>query len=322
MNDLEEIAVQLRIKDDYILVGHAIPDGDCVGSMLGMFQALQHMGKRVVMVLEDPVPVIYHYLPHWPLIQCPGSLPFEPQTAIFLDCSDQCRVAESVRSLTASVPTVINIDHHPGNSMFGDYNYVDPQAAATAEIIYELIERIPVILSAEIADCLYAGLIMDTGSFLNSNTTSSTMRIAAMLLDSGASVEQARNNLFESKPLQEVMLLAQALNHLTLTSHGRIAWMSLTYDEVLKADALHYHPEGVINYTRMIQGVEIGLLFREVEPGQVKIGFRSRGTVDVASLAREFGGGGHKLAAGASLEGSLEMVKSTILARLEDEFSS
>lgn len=318
MNQLEDIASQLLQQQDLVLVGHAIPDGDCIGSMLGLACALRALGKRVEMMLENPVPVIYHYLPSWNDIKAPQKMERGGFAAVWLDCSDQYRVDQVVREALVGAQLVINIDHHPGNSLFGDYNFVDTQAAACAEIIYRLLNIMAVPITADIANCLYAGLIMDTGRFLNSNTTSLTMQIGAELLKSGASVEMARNNLFESKPLKEVVLLKYALQHLGLSEDGKVAWMCLSLDEAVQADACDYHPEGIINYTRMISGVEVGLLFREVAPGQVKVGFRSRGRVDVASLAREFGGGGHRLAAGASLKGSLEEAAARILARVKD----
>lgn len=320
MNSLEDIARQLLQYDELVLLGHAIPDGDCIGSMLGLQLALHSLGKRVEMILADPVPVIYHYLPDWKSIKPPAALKRRSAAAVYLDCSDQCRVDIEVRDALQQAAVTFNIDHHMGNSLFGDYNFVNPQAAATAEIIFELLGYMPVQITADLADCLLAAIIMDTGSFLNSNTTSTTMKIAAQLLELGASVEKARNHLFESKPLQEVLVLQQALQHLSLSQDGRVAWMSLSYAEAQRAGALDYHPEGIINYTRMIAGVEVGLLFREVGPGKIKVGFRSRGSIDVASLAGEFGGGGHRLAAGASFDGSLEEVRDQVLARVKDVF--
>ena len=318
MNQLQEIAAQLLKHNYLILTGHAIPDGDCIGSMLGLHCALQNLGKKVEMILEDPVPAIYHYLPHWEDIRPPVISERHGFAAVYLDCSDQCRVSEEVRLVLQNAAVTINIDHHRDNSRFGDYYYVNPEAAATAEIIYELLHIMQIPIGQDVANCLYAGIIMDTGRFMNSNTTSLTMKVASELLQKGASVDLARNNLFESKPLAEVLLLKHALGHLTLSEDGKIAAMWLTLEEVKQAGAMDYHPEGIINYARMIAGVEVGLLFREVGIDQVKVGFRSRGRVDVASLAREFGGGGHRLAAGASFTGSLESVIALVLDRVKD----
>lgn len=318
MNKLEDIASQFMQYDELILMGHAIPDGDCIGSMLGLRLALKSLGKEVKMVLTDPVPPIYYYLQGWEEIKPPGVLKYQKAAAIYLDCSDQSRVKEEVRQALKQALVTINIDHHRDNSLFGDYNYVDPGASATAEIIFSLLKIMPLKITADMADCLLAGIIMDSGSFLNSNTTSTTMRIAASLLEAGASVEKARNNLFESKPLKEVLVLKEALQNLNLSPDGRVAWMSLSYERARKAGALAYHPEGIINYTRMIKGVEVGMLFREIKPGEVKVGFRSRGNIDVANLACEFGGGGHRLAAGASFDGDLEAVQARVVERVKE----
>jgi len=318
MNSIKEIGEQLLGRDEYIVVGHAIPDGDCIGSVLGLCLGLQSLGKKAQMLLEDPVPPIYVYLTGVNNIMGPDKFTGSPGNVIYLDCSDKYRVGEKMEELLADSSFVINIDHHPTNDLFGDYNYVEPRAGATAEIIYKLLKYLDVEITPEIADPLYAGIIKDTGSFLNSNTTSETMRITADLLDKGADVNKARINLIESKPREEVLLLRQAIQHIDFSEDGKIAWMMLSYKEVKDIGALDIHPEGIINYTRMIKGVEVGLLFRETSPGYVKVGFRSRGRVDVSSLAAALGGGGHRQAAGAEQEGSLEDVKERVLGVVRD----
>ncbi|MGE5390025.1 MAG: DHH family phosphoesterase, partial [Deltaproteobacteria bacterium] len=211
-----------------------------------------------------------------------------------------------------------NLDHHRGNPQFGNYNYVDVDAAATAEIIYELLVALQVPVTPDIAQALFAGIVMDTGNFLNGNTTAKSLRIAADLIDSGVNIDHSRINLFESKPRAEVALMARALDNLEISSDGTMAWISLSYEEVAEAGALELYPETLINYTRMIDGVEVGMLFREIRPGTVKVGFRSKGKVDVASLASQFGGGGHLQAAGARQNGSLSEVIGRVLEVVKD----
>lgn len=321
MNSMQEIASRLLQSDDYLIVGHAIPDGDCIGSLLGLYWALIDKGKQVAMVLSDSVPDRYNYLSGWEMIKKPSEMEVTPANIIFLDCADQERAGEEILLRIDNNSCIFNIDHHLQSELYGDYNYVDPGAAATGEIIFTLLQAMQVPIRAEIADCLYAAIIMDTGGFMNSNTTSTTMRIAASLLDMGANVDQARVRLFESKSRLEVLLLGLALKHIEFSDDGRIAWMSLPYEEVKTIEALDFHPEGIINYTRMIDGVEVGLLFRETEPGVIKIGFRAKGNTDVAAIAASYSGGGHRQAAGARQEGSLEDVKQQVIKTVKDVIS-
>jgi len=315
---MEEVARQLLKSDDYLILGHVIPDGDCIGSLLGLYWGLTDSGKQVAMVLADSAPDRYDYLSGWEMIKKPSELEVIPANIIFLDCADRERVGEEILAKIDGHTCVYNIDHHLQSELYGDYNYVDPGAAATGEIIFALLQAMQVPIRAEIADCLYAALLMDTGGFLNSNTTSGTMRIAASLLELGADVDQARIRLFESKSRREVLLLGLALKYIEFSGDGRIAWMSLPYEEVKAIEALDFHPEGIINYTRMIAGVEVGLLFRETEPGIIKIGFRSKGAIDVAAIAAVYGGGGHRQASGARQEGTLEEIKKKVINTVED----
>lgn len=269
------------------------------------------------MVLQDKVPSIYRYLQFSDEIKEPEQ-PVDGRIIVFLDCSDAQRVGQTVLALLPDNDFTINIDHHETNEFFGTYNFIDSRASATAEIIYELLGVMNVKITPIIANALYAGIVMDTGSFKYSNTTSHTLKIAAGLLDNGVNQSAARINLFESKSRSEVLLLRQALKSIDFSDDGKIAWMTLSYQETSDLDALDLHPEGIINYTRMIEGVEVGLLFRETSPGFVKIGFRSKNQIDVAAVAGEFNGGGHKQAAGARMEGTLEQVKNTVITRVRD----
>jgi len=321
MNTLSEIAAVIKEHPAWVLVGHAIPDGDCIGSLLGLYWGLHSLGKRVVLGLEDPVPPIYHYLPGSDKL---GPLPSDvdlPDTVIFLDCSDEERAGKALQDRLVRCSVTINIDHHATNPSFAHYNFIDHKAAATAELVYYLLKELEIEITPAMAECLYAGLVMDSGRFMYSGTRPETLEIAAQLLRAGVDVERARIELFESKPREEVLLLSQALQNLGWDESGRIAWMTLAYDDVARIGALDLHPEGIINYTRSIAGVEVGLLIREISPGVCKIGFRSKGEVDVASIAARLGGGGHKQAAGASVEGSLDQVTQRVVQMVREVIS-
>lgn len=318
MMDLQLIADAMKKEEHLVLVGHAAPDGDCVGSLLGLFLGLRELGKTVEAYLADKIPAQYYYLKGADQIRLPEGILARGTTVVFVDCGDAERVGDTFLPDLAQRGTTFNLDHHRGNPLFGTHNYVDVEAAATAEIIYELLTALQVPITPDIAQALFAGIVMDTGSFMNGNTTGKSLRIAADLIDAGVDINHSRINLFESKPRAEVALIARALDNLEISPDGTMAWISLPYEEVAQVGALDLFPETLINYTRMIDGVEVGMLFREIKPGIVKVGFRSKGRVDVASLARQFGGGGHLQAAGARQSGSLPEVIERVLEVVKD----
>ena len=317
MNKLTRIAREIGKRDDYLLVGHAIPDGDCIGSLIGLYLALQSMGKKVRMLLQDPVPYIYRYLAGSEDILSPKQLKDRIVNVIFLDCSDEERTGDKVVVMLADRNFTINIDHHQSNTMFGNLNYVNVKASSTAELVYELIDQLRIGISSDMAHALYVGILQDTGSFQHNSTTSATFRTAAALMDKGVDLDLIKLNLFESKSKAEVRLLSLALQNINFNSNGKVAWMILNYDDVKAIGALDICPEGIINNCLTIQGVEVGLLFREISPGLIKVGFRSKGEVDVSAIAAEFGGGGHRRAAGAKQDGTMEDAERQIIFAVE-----
>ena len=317
MSELQEIAREIRERDDYLLIGHAIPDGDCIGSIIGLYLGLISIGKNTRILLQDPVPAIYNYLSGSQVVLSPEQMKAGVSNVIFLDCSDEERSGEKVMGMLADRGFTINIDHHQSNTMFGDLNYVDYHSSSTAELILELLKKLEVGISPDIANALYAGIIQDTGGFQHSNTTSATFLHVAELMDKGVNLELTKLNLFESKSRTEVMLLCRALENINFNNNGKIAWMTLAYEELKAIGALQICPEGIINHIMMIKGVEIGLMFRELSPGLIKIGFRSKGEFDVSDLAARFGGGGHRRAAGAQQLGTMGDVERQVIYTLE-----
>ena len=317
-NTLEEIASRIIARDEWLIIGHIIPDGDCIGSMLSLYLALKRLDKKAVMLLDDYIQPVYAFLEGAEQFRTPKEMSGTYPSVICLDCSNIYRVEEPVRTYIAASQECINIDHHISNDYFGHFNFVDPEAAATGEIILDLLKHMGVKVEVSMAEALYAAIVMDTGGFFNANTTSETMRKAAILLDLGVDINKLRICMFESKSQMEMQLLGLALNSIAFTPDGKISWMVLNYEEVKSLGGKDFYPEGVIDYTRRVEGVELGILFRETEPGLIKIGFRSKDKIDVASLAEIFGGGGHRRAAGAKLPGTLAEVVNMVLNRVQD----
>ncbi|MDR1159252.1 MAG: bifunctional oligoribonuclease/PAP phosphatase NrnA [Syntrophomonadaceae bacterium] len=321
-NTLQEISSKLLSKKEWLITGHSIPDGDCVGSVLGLYHALKAVGKEAAMLLEDPIPEIYGFIEGARLIKKPDELENIPDAIVCLDCSDLERMGNKTRKIISGCSECINIDHHMTNSYFGDLNYVDIEAAATGEIIVDLLSCMEADINTNVAQALFSALVTDSGSFMNNNTTAATMKKAAVLLESGLDISKIRVHLFESKPELEVLLLRYALNSISFHCNKKIACMHLFYEDMKELGALDFHPEGIIDYTRRIEGVEIGILFREIAPGLVKVGFRAKNMIDVALLAQNFGGGGHRQAAGAKINGNINEVMQKVLLKAEEVLSS
>ncbi len=317
MNSLVQIAQMICDRDDFLIVGHSIPDGDCIGSLLGLYLGLLSLGKRTRVFVQDPVPAIYGYLPGATDILGPNQIGQPEPNLIYLDCSDRERVGDTAVTILAGEHHIINIDHHQSNTGFGTLNHVDAKASSTAELVFDLLEHLQVQIDAAIANALYVGIFQDTGGFQHKSTTAASFRTAAVLMEKGVDLDAIKHNLFESKSIEELRLLALALRSINSSHDGNIVWMSLNYQDVVEVGALNICPEGIINNTLAIKGAQVGLLFRELSPGNIKIGFRSKGGIDVAALAARFGGGGHTRAAGAQLTGTMEDVEREVVLAVE-----
>jgi len=321
MNSLSQIAQAIRDRDDFLLVGHSIPDGDCIGSLLGLYLGLLTLGKRTRVFLQDKVPAIYSYLRGANEILGPNNVGKPETNLIYLDCSDPERVGDIGATILADDPFIINIDHHQSNTRFGKLNYVDEKASSTAELVFLLLEQLQVQADSAIANALYIGIFQDTGGFQHSSTGPATFRTAAALMEKGVDLDAVKRNLFESKSTEELLLLSLALRSLNSSADGRIVWMILNYQDVADIGALEICPEGIINNTLAIKGAQVGLLFRELSPGNIKVGLRSKGEIDVASLAAQFGGGGHPRAAGLQLAGTMEDAEREVILAVESVIS-
>ncbi|MGI6713091.1 MAG: DHH family phosphoesterase [Bacillota bacterium] len=321
-SSFQEICKLIHEKDNILITAHILPDGDSIGSVLGLGIALKTLKKNVFMVMQDSIPEMYAFLPESNRILFPNKIPRNPELVILLDCTDYERAGGKwIQKYTNSIP-VINIDHHISNQYFGTLNYVDPKAAATSEIIYKLLCEMDIYYSLEVATVLYIGIVMDTGSFQYQNTTPSTLCIAARLLEKGIDLSLIREKLYENKSIENIRLISLAIDRLNISEDGKIAWIILDKKSMDSINAKAEYCEGIVNYPISIKGTKVGLLFRETDQGKIKVGLRCRAGYDVNKIASLFGGGGHQLAAGCSLEGPMDqavknLIKATYMA-LED----
>ncbi|MNJ50761.1 Bifunctional oligoribonuclease and PAP phosphatase NrnA [compost metagenome] len=211
----------------------------------------------------------------------------------------------------------MNIDHHPTNDKFGNENLIVPTAAATVEILFDLAKWLGFTLSKDTATAIYTGLLTDTGGFRYASTSPKVMAVASELLEYGVNGPELSQLLLEQMTLPQLRLLTRALNGLQMTDDGKISWVIINDEDMRKSGAIHEDLEGIVNYPRNIQGVEVGLLFKVIDEETVKVSMRSAGTVDVAAVAQSFGGGGHVLAAGVRMQGNVEHVVAQIIERVK-----
>jgi bifunctional oligoribonuclease and PAP phosphatase NrnA len=306
---LEEVANELRSHDRFLLTTHEGPDGDALGSLLGMHHLLQQLGKDSVMFLaakEFPLPIEYRFLPLEEVFhEAPADM--ADRVIMFLDCGNIDRMP--VDFLTSGDNRKLNIDHHHDNTRFGDVNLVAPQASCTAEIVYDIAHVMGVPIDAEMAMPLYVGLITDTGKFMYENTNAHTHRVAAELIDAGAEVDDIYRRLYEHVPIEKLRLIARALDGIGRHCDNRLVVSYITTEDYAATGAGEEMTEGVIDHLRSIEGIKVAAVVRDLgNRGRAarKVSLRSsEGDVDVSAIARKLGGGGHKRAAGFSTDDDL-----------------
>ncbi|WP_170292080.1 DHH family phosphoesterase [Heliobacterium mobile] len=309
----QQILQMLSQASKVLLIVHKVPDGDCLGSVSAMLTRLRGQGLQAIAYCDDPVPDSYRFLPAMDQVFQASTIPeFTPELVIVIDCADEGRIGDGSRFLQGQAP-VINIDHHVGNSQFGHINWVDSQAAACGEMIYRLCTTASWHITDDMATAIYTSLMTDTGSFQYANTTPQTLRLAADLREMGARTDEIREKVFESRPRAFVNLLAQILPTLEVSDDGRVASLTVTREAMVQAGASEGDCDGLINYPRFLAGVQVALLFKEAGEEIFRVGFRSKGNIDVYAIARQFGGGGHRKASGCTLSGTLAEVKQQVL---------
>jgi phosphoesterase RecJ-like protein len=322
-SDLDRVSAELRARDRFLLTAHEGPDGDALGSLLGMHQLLTQLGKDSVMFLaakEFPLPIEYRFLPLEEVFHEPPA-DMADRTVVFLDCGNIDRMP--VDFLSEGGNDVINIDHHHDNTRFGDFNLVDVGASCTAEIVYDLSVGLGARLTPEMASALYVGLITDTGKFMYENTDAHTHRVAADLIDAGVDIDDTYRRLYEHVPIEKLRLVARALDGIQRLCDDRLVLTYITSADYEATGAGEEMTEGVIDHLRSIDGTKVAAVVRDLgDRGRAarKVSLRSsEGDVDVSAIARKRAGGGHKRAAGFSTDLELDALVDFLCAEVTSQ---
>ncbi len=311
---IQQIVEQIELNQRFLVVSHENPDGDAIGSTLGLATALREMGKDVVAVNVDGVPQIMQFLSGHERIVQTLAVNETFDVAFVLDAGDLSRAGIPAEK---HCRTLINIDHHP-HSDFGDICYLDTSASATAILIDRILNACQYQMSLEVAKCLYLGILSDTGSFRYSSANPEAFAVAGRLVGLGIDPWDVACYLYESLAPERMRLLGLVLPSLEISPCGRYASVTMTNEILKQSGAAEEHTDGFVNYPRAIRGVEVAFFLRQISPDSFKISFRSRGNIDVGTLARKLGGGGHHNAAGAEITGALEDSRATV-SRLLDQ---
>ena len=312
-----QIGAALREHQRFAVLSHVRPDGDALGSQLALALSLEQIGKEVTVWNEDGLLDKYNFLPGGERIVQPRA-PQDFDVAIALDTATQNRLGtagESVRS----AKLWINIDHHPSNPGYGDLVYIDSISPATGQILFELIKAEKLPMNAAIAENLFVAISTDTGSFQYSNTTARTFEIGAALVECGVDVGRVSQLLYENHPRRRTELLRELLDTMRFEAGGKIASFSLSLKVAADLGVKPEDNEGLIDHLRAIRGVIVAVFFEELPDGKVRVSMRSKSDdADVCAICQKFGGGGHKLAAGARVRGTLAEVEEKILRAICD----
>jgi phosphoesterase RecJ-like protein len=314
----EQIGQALREGGRFAVLSHVRPDGDALGSQLALGLSLKRLGKDVRIWNEEGMLEKYSFLPSANLLTKPPADPEDVDVAIALDTAIQNRLGTALPAVR-SAKVWINIDHHPSNPGYGDLVYINPKAPATGQILFELIRSEKLPIDAAIAENLYVAISTDTGSFQYPNTTARTFEMAAELVRAGVDVGRVSQLTYENYPRRRAELLRDLLGTMRFEANDRVASFSLSLATAKKLGVLPEDNEGLIDHLRAIHGVIVAVFFEELADGKVRVSMRSkREKVNVCAICEKFGGGGHVLAAGARLPGTLAEVEKKILEEVRD----
>ena len=312
MSELDTVVDRLRGGQRVIISSHQRPDGDAIGSAMAAAFALRGLGKQADVVFDAPPPHFLQPFPGVDQVRVASRVDHTYDAALIMECGalDRTGVAGLDRS------PVLNVDHHLGNTRYGQVNWVDESAAACTELVFTLVERLGAPLTREVATHVYLGILTDTGSFHFSHITPRTFEIARRSVEAGADPQWIARTHYDSSTIGRVKIFGAVLNGMELDSSGRVAMLTITAALAADAGATYDDTEGLINFPLTVKDIQAVAFFKEMTDGSWRVSLRSKGNVDVRAVASRFGGGGHVNAAGCSASGELAQLRQTFMQLL------
>ena len=311
--ELRQIVDTICSKQHFVVSSHARPDGDSIGSELALAFALRALGKHAVVVNKDPAPPPLKAFPGVSEIQVIDSVEEAFDAAIILECGDLQRTG--VSGLDQSL--LINIDHHPGNSGYGHLNWFDPSAAACGEMVFDLVGALGVPLTREIATHVYLAILTDTGSFHYSSISPRTFEICREALEAGVDPVLVARNVYDSNSMGRLKLFGAVLSAMQIDSSGRIAIVYVDHEMTRQAGGTYEDTEGLVNLPLTVREIQAVVFFKQTEGDEYLVSMRSKGEIDIGAVAKEFGGGGHKNAAGCTVSGAVDALQKLFIDKIE-----
>ncbi len=311
---LSQVVELIENKNNFAITTHVRPDGDGIGSSLGLCWLLRSLGKTAEVIVRDGIPAAYTQLPGADEIRQVAEVNGKYDAVFVIECSDLSR--PGIRNLENQL--TVNIDHHATSEHFGTINWIDQTASAVGEMIYNLCKAIGGRITKEIAECVYLALVTDTGSFHFSNTTERTLKVASELVKAGVKPAQISEAVYNSYPWSRIELMSQVLATVKRSADGKIAWMRQTLEMQKKAESVDGDNNGFVNIPLTAKEVKAVCYMRETQPKAFRVSLRSKDNINVARVAEKFGGGGHKNASGCRVEGVWDTREIEIIAALTE----
>jgi len=311
--EIPRIADALRARQRFVLSSHSKPDGDSIGSQLAMAYALQAIGKEVTVINADPAPATLMAFPGVPGIRIAPRVDGEFDAAIVMECGDLTRTG--VTGLERFF--VVNIDHHPGNTNYGQINWFDAGAAACAEMVFDVVRALGVPLTVEIATHVYLAIVTDTGSFHYSSISPRTFDICRQCLEAGVDPVALSRQVFDSNTAGRLRMFGAVSQAMTLDPTGRIAVLYLDQAIAAATQGEYNDTDGLINQPLTVKEIQAVVFFKKIEGDQYRVSMRSKGAIDIGAIAAEYGGGGHKNAAGCTVTGAIDTLRATLVEKIE-----
>jgi phosphoesterase RecJ-like protein len=310
--ELRQIIEAIAARRRFVISSHARPDGDSIGSQLAMAYALRDLGKEVTLINADLAPPPLLTFPGVPDIRIATEAVGDFDAAIIMECGDLARTG--VKGLDRFF--VINIDHHPGNVGYGNVNWFDPTAAACGEMVYELVRRLGVPMSLPIATHIYLAILTDTGSFHYSSISPRTFDISKKCLEAGVDPVLVARNVYDSNNMGRLKLFGSVLSAMQIDQTGRIAIVYLDHEMARAAGGTYEDTEGLINLPLTVKEIQAVVFFKQAEKDVYRVSMRSKGEIDIGAVAKEFGGGGHKNAAGCTVTGAIDALQKMFVEKI------